>query len=189
MTTTADCTIDVLLAISQQLYSVDTEPLVRSITRTLLFTSTSKLHCLVSTVLLLPKLLVDYSCNDALDLGYLWRIQGNLALSAALSMHTNKDNAQWLSELCPLLMQSMAEPEEEKLVVEILLTILMGRCSVLLSPTLEFLQGLVGSAPVLFWKRNATLLSCLTRLIRTTNASDSSWPMLVKILTTLVPSE
>ncbi|RHZ37883.1 hypothetical protein DYB31_016810 [Aphanomyces astaci] len=78
-------------------------------------------------------------------------------------------------------------PDEEKGFFDTVLVILNGRCDAVKHPTLLLVHKMVQTAPDLFWKRNGALLAALTRILRTTGANDAMWPVLVSVLSTLLP--
>ncbi|OQR98317.1 hypothetical protein ACHHYP_08735 [Achlya hypogyna] len=176
-----DVTLDMLVAISRHETSPEAAALVCGIARTLLFTARSKAHCLACTALLLPTMIAAKDANDARDLSYLWRLQGHEALANALPTL----DAEVIG---PLLLECVALPEDEKLVLDTFLAILLGSCTELAAPTLAILSGLVGEASPALWKRNPTLLACLTRRLRATPAADETWPALVALVGSLLPA-
>ncbi|KDO29123.1 hypothetical protein SPRG_06179 [Saprolegnia parasitica CBS 223.65] len=179
-----DCTFDVLAALSQQLTSPETEAIVLRTAKALLFQASSVPHGVVLTALLLPSHLATPCRETAHDLGYLWRLLGELELAEALTASAPIA----VDELAPHLVRCcLRSPSDEKLFLDVLLAIVVGHCRRLHAPTLQLVLHLVLAAPPTFWKRNGTLLAVVTRLLHCTPSSDSTWPTLLSLLSTLLP--
>ncbi|KAF0744989.1 hypothetical protein Ae201684_000572 [Aphanomyces euteiches] len=189
-----DVTLEILVAVCRHLNSLESEPQVVAIVRCLLGSNVeTKLHCVMYTAILLPQLVAkrmepSKTLDARQELSYLWRLQQQHALARCFL-----DEMQSPWKLAPLavgklIMASLASPDEEKMFFDVLLGILNGQCTNLIAPTIELLHGLLqAAAPPLFWKRNAMLLATLTRILRSTDANDTSWPVLVSLLSTLMP--
>ncbi|EQC33216.1 hypothetical protein SDRG_09200 [Saprolegnia diclina VS20] len=177
-----DCTLDILLALSQQLTSPETEAIVVRTAKAMLFHTSSVAHGVVLTALLLPSVLSTACHETAHDLGYLWRLLGQLELAVALT------SAVPIDELAPHVLRGCLNSlSDEKLFLDVLLAILVGQCTRLHAPTLQLLLHLVLVAPPAFWKRNGTLLAVVTRLLHRTSSRDATWPTLLSLLSTLLP--
>ncbi|RHY33860.1 hypothetical protein DYB32_001370 [Aphanomyces invadans] len=188
--------VDILLAACRHVDSQESADVVRSIVRAVLgSTVDSKLHCVLCTAVLLPQLSL---CNPPTapsngwsirqELGFLWRVQHEAQVADIFLAQDGTEAAWHMShDLGRLLMAGLSNLDEEKAFFDTLLVILNGRCDHLKRPTLELLQKMVQAAPEHFWKRNTSLLAALTRIMRTTNANDAAWPVLVSVLSTLLP--
>ncbi|RHY53826.1 hypothetical protein DYB30_002478 [Aphanomyces astaci] len=188
----SDVSVDILLAACHNVDAPATADLARSIVTAVLGSNvTSKLHCVLCTAVLVPFLSVGVKSSTVSvrqELGFLWRVQ-NQAHVAAAFLH-DIDGTMWqvTDDLGRLLMAALAfSPDEEKAFFDTVLVILNGRCDAVKHPTLILVHKMVQAAPELFWKRNGALLAALTRILRTTGANDATWPVLVSVLSTLLP--
>ncbi|KAF0690261.1 Aste57867_18335 [Aphanomyces stellatus] len=187
-----DVSTDVLLAVCRHMDSPETDAVVRAIVQEVLGSKvTSKLHCVVCTAVLLPHLCaqsLEPSRTFALrqELSYLWRMQQRQDVAVRF---LKPETVLWklTDDLGRRVMSALTSPEEEKAFFDVLLVVLNGQCTDLVTPTLGILQVLLQTAPPMFWKRNATLLSALTRMLRTTSANHETWPILVSLMSTLLP--